>query len=130
MALVGDPVSIGLDVIRIKLGENAYRFVMRFARKKKTNPSTSKKLDEVGSLCGLNAREIATASSGANKNTQFPFWLRIFLLAVAFIASFFMIFLAIQMATYLPGTLYASLSPKDFQNRLRHSSTLLPSMAM
>ncbi|MDF1538907.1 MAG: hypothetical protein P1Q69_08390 [Candidatus Thorarchaeota archaeon] len=129
MALVGDPVSIGLDVIRIKLGENAYRFVMQFARKKKTSPGTSKKLDEVGALCGLNAREIATASSGTNKNTKFPLWLRFILIVVAFIASFIIV-IWVYNATYLPGTLYASLSPKDFQNRLHHSSTLLPSVTM
>ena len=79
MKLVGDPIRLGLDVVRLKLGENVYRFFMLFARKKEIDPDTSEKLNEVGSLSGLNSSEITEASNGTN-NVRFPFWLCVFLL--------------------------------------------------
>ncbi len=133
MALVGDSVFLGLDVIRSKLGEGAYRFIMRFARKKEISPSTSKKLSAVGSLCGLNAQEIESASNGTSKNTKFPFWLRFVLLAAAFIATSSVILVVLAgngNGLYLPGTLYASRRPNDFQNCLLDSSTLSHSATM
>lgn len=69
MQLVGGPIRLGLDVIREKIGENAYHFVMRFARKSKMDPITFRKLNAVGSLCGLNASEIEEASTGSNETT-------------------------------------------------------------
>ena len=117
MALVGDPIRLGLDVIRLKLCETAYRFVMRFARKNKIDPITSKKLDAIGSLCGLNSQEIATASNGT-KHVRFPFWLHVFLIAAAFSAAssvIVFVFSGDGSSLYVPGTDYASLSPNDFQ---------------
>ena len=116
MAFVGDPVRNGLEVVRLKLGETAYRFVMRFARKSDANQNTIKKLDAIGSLCGLNSHEIETASNGT-KNARFPFWLRVFLIAAAFIAASSVIVIALSSSgsLYTPGTDYASLSPNDFQ---------------
>lgn len=133
MALVEDPVRFGLDVIRSKWGEKAYHFVMRFARRRKINPVITEKLDAVGALCGLNAQETAKASNGTAKTTKFPFWLRIVLIVTAFIATssvIVVVFAGDGNGLYLPGTLYASLSPNDFQKGIRASSNLLSSMAM
>ncbi len=117
MALVGDPVGVGLDVIRIRFGENAYRFVMRFARTKKTRPDSSRKLGEVGALCGLNAKEIEEASNGSNETTEYPTWIAVVLFIIASIAISWS-FIMWQHATYTPGTWYASLSPNDFEKTI------------
>ncbi len=109
-------MRFGLEVIRLKLGENVYRFVMRFARTNKIDPITSKKLNEVGSLCGLNTSETEEASTGSIASTAFPFCFVVLLGLVAGYVIFWVYFSWQWHATYTPDTLYASLSPNDFDN--------------
>ncbi|MDF1538906.1 MAG: hypothetical protein P1Q69_08385 [Candidatus Thorarchaeota archaeon] len=84
-------------------------------KKNKMDPITSKKLKAVDSLCGLNTSEIAEASTGSNETTEYPTWIAAVLFIIASIAISWS-FIMWRNATYTPGTWYASLSPKDFNN--------------
>lgn len=119
MALVGDSIHIGLNVIRLRLGDNAYRFILNLGQKKQIDTIAAKNLCAIGSLCGLNQQEVEAASGGPIWNTKFPLWLRLLLLIVAFFAASQIIWIVATgrpYGLYIPGTLYASLHPNDFSN--------------
>ncbi len=115
MSWRGDPVITGLRIVRAKFGERAYRFILRFARKKHHSSPMPERLEEIGRLAGLNAEESAAAVASAKAAATFPIWLKAVLSAIAIGGGAFIVwYVATSQHLYQPGTLYASISPTDF----------------
>lgn len=98
----------GLEYIRNRFGEGAYRFILRMTRRRRRSHQQSTELVEIGKLVGLNAAETAAAAS--KTGVTFPLWLKIILGCIAIVGTV----IIVRQVTYLPGTLYASISPNDF----------------
>lgn len=115
MSWKGDPVLTGLNIVRARFGERAYRFILRFARRREYPSRIPGRLEEIGKLAGLNAEESAAAVVGAKAAAAFPLWLKAVLSAIAIGGGAFVVwYVATGQHLYQPGTLYGSLSPNDF----------------
>jgi hypothetical protein len=105
----------GLEAVLEKGGENARRFLNRFARVPRTPKSSIVSIRKLGSEVGLSASEVdeTLSQSGTPLMSNLP-WLIVVIFAV--IALIIGVNYVIN-PTYAPGTDYGSIKPEDFVNR-------------
>lgn len=115
MSRFGEYPFQGLQFVRARFGERVYRFILRFGNRRANSKVETGRLMKIGKLVGLNAAETAAAAAASKAVITFPFWLKIILSGIAIAAGGMVIAYFVEANNvYLPGTLYASISPNDF----------------
>jgi len=89
--------------------------MLALLRKKPESPSRRFKLTEMGRLVGLNAVETESATQTSHpKKLLSWFWILLIGIGIgAFLAQVVAMAYAQVTGQYIPGTLYASISPSD-----------------
>lgn len=108
--LLNNPPTIGLDILRIRGGERLYRLVLRIAGVHAVRTMPSKELVRLGAKVGLEASEVEQVAESRPDVNVFPDWLKIILAIIVIVGSFYLW----QRMTYLPGSLYGAIGPRDF----------------
>ena len=126
MSWLGDNTFRGLEFVRVRFGEQIYRFVLRLGRVRTRKKAANTRLVEIGKLAGLNAAETVAAAAASKAAITFPLWLKFILSGVAVVAGTLVINYYVETHNvYLPGTLYASISPNDFLTYSKESTLIM-----
>ena len=105
------PPAVGLDILRTRGGDRLYRLVLRIAGVPTIRVIPSNELMRLGAKVGLEASEVEQVAESRPDVNVLPDWLKIILALLVIVGSYYLW----QRMTYLPGTLYGSISPKDFR---------------
>lgn len=105
-------VPIGFEIVRNILGERTSQFILKLGRRKKLKAATTQDLTRIGGLVGLNAAEVSATTGIAQAIMALPRWIKALLMIIAIIAGMYVVY----NVTYIPGTLYASMKPKDLSD--------------
>ncbi|MGY5861501.1 MAG: hypothetical protein RTU09_03940 [Candidatus Thorarchaeota archaeon] len=108
--LLNKPHTIGLDILRTRGGDRLYRFVLRLAGIPTIRAIPSKELVRLGSSVGLEASELEQVAESRPDVNVLPDWLQLILVIIVIFGSYYLW----RRFTYLPGTLYGSIGPRDF----------------
>ncbi len=126
MSWIGDLTFQGLEFVRVRFGEHIYRFILRLGRVQSRNRAKNARLVEIGKLAGLNAAETAAAAAAAKAAITFPIWLKVVLSGIAVAAGALVLNYYTEVNNvYTPGTLYASINPKDFLSNSQESILIM-----
>ena len=108
--LLSKPPSVGLDILRTRGGDRLYQLVLRIARIPTVRAMPSKELVRLGAKVGLEASEVEQVAESRPDVNVLPDWLKAILALIVIVGSYYLW----QRMTYLPGTLYGAISPRDF----------------
>ena len=108
--LLDKPPTVGLDILRTRGGDRLYRLVLRIARIPTVRAMPSKELVRLGAKVGLEASEVEQVAESRPDVNVLPDWLKAILALIVIVGSYYLW----QRMTYLPGTLYGAISPRDF----------------
>ena len=108
--LLSKPPAVGLDILRTRGGDRLYRLVLRIAGAPTVRAMPSKELVRLGAKVGLEASELEQVAESRPDANVFPEWLKIILAIIVIVGSLYLW----QKMTYLPGTLYGAIGPRDF----------------
>lgn len=108
--LLNRPPIVGLDILRTRGGDRLYRLVLRIAGIPTIKAMPSKELVRLGAKVGLEASEVEQAAESRPDVNVLPDWLKIILAIVVIAGSYYLW----RRMTYLPGTLYGAIGPRDF----------------
>ncbi len=108
--LLNKPPSVGLDILRTRGGERLYRLVLRIAGVPTIRAMPSKDLVRLGAKVGLEASELEQVAESRPDVNVLPDWLKPILALIVIVGSYYLW----QRMTYLPGTLYGTIGPRDF----------------
>ena len=112
----------GLDIVLDRGGERARRFLERLARDTTVSDSVMVRMKQLGSQLGLSEGEVDTTirTSRTRLLIALPIVVVIVLVVIA------IIFNLEQIANYvyIPGTLYGTIRPTDFDGNMRGSKHL------
>jgi hypothetical protein len=120
MSLV-DMIPVGFELLRLNGRERVYTFLSRVFKDQPISPAYRRRIKPLGSSVGLSESEVDEVIRGSPNVTVLPSWLKWVLVVFIFIV---LILSAIVVTgsyvpwhrnpTYVPGTFYASINPKDF----------------
>ena len=102
--------TVGLDILRTRGGERLYRLVLRIAGVPTIRAMPSKDLVRLGAKVGLEASELEQVAERRPDVDVLPDCLKIILAFIVIVGSFYLW----RKMTYLPGTLYGAIGPRDF----------------
>ena len=108
--LLNKPPTIGLDILRTRGGERLYRLILRIAGVPTIRAMPSKDLVRLGAKVGLEASELEQVVESRPDVNVLPDWLKIILAFIVIVGSYYLW----RRMTYLPGTLYGAIGPRDF----------------
>lgn len=108
--LLNKPPTVGLDILRTRGGERLYRLVLQIAGVPTVRAMPSKELVRLGAKVGLEASELEQVAESRPDVNVLPDWLKIILALVVIVGSYYLW----RRMTYLPGTLYGAIGPRDF----------------
>ncbi len=120
MSLV-DMIPVGIELLRLSGRESVYTILSRVFKAQPISPAYRRRIRPLGASVGLSEAEVDEVISGSPNVTALPSWLKWIL--VAFIVVVLIISgIAVTGShvpwytnpTYVPGTDYASIRPKDF----------------
>ena len=125
MSLV-DMIPVGIELLRLSGRDGVYTILSRVFKAQPISLAYRRRIRPLGASVGLSEVEVDEVISGSPNVTGLPTWLKWVL--VAFIVVV-LVFSAIRLTgsyvpfvhvpwyenpTYVPGTDYASIRPKDF----------------
>ena len=120
MSLV-DMIPVGIELLRLNGRKSVYTFLSRLFKGQPLSPAFRRRIKPLGAGVGLSEAEVDETINGSPNATDLPSWLKWVL--VVFIVVV-LIFSAVAVTgsyvpwnrnpIYVPGTYYASISPKDF----------------
>jgi len=125
MSLV-DMIPVGIELLRLSGREGVYTILSRVFKAQPIPLAYRRRIRPLGASVGLSKSEVDEVISGSPNVTGLPSWMKWVL--VAFIVVV-LIFIAIRLTgsyvpfvhvpwyenpTYVPGTDYASIRPRDF----------------
>jgi hypothetical protein len=112
----------GLDIVLDKGGERVRHFLVGLAKDKPVPNSVMKKIRHLGTQLGLSESEVDTTvhTSRSRLLIALPIVVVIILVIIAIIFNWEQIVNSI----YLPGTLYDTIQPNDFNGNVRGSKNL------
>ncbi len=108
--LLNKPPTVGLDILRTRGGERLYQLVLQIAGVPTVRAMPSKELVRLGAKVGLEASELEQVAESRPDVNVLPDWLKIILALVVIVGSYYLW----RRMTYLPGTLYGAIGPRDF----------------
>ncbi len=108
--LLNNPSSVGLDILRTRGGARLYQLVLRIAGVPTIRAMPSKELVRLGAKVGLEASEVEQVAENRPDANVFPKWLQLILAIIVIAGSYYLW----RRMTYLPGTLYGAIGPRDF----------------
>ena len=108
--LLNKSPSVGLDILRTRGGDRLYQLVLRIAGVPTIRAMPSKDLVRLGAKVGLEASELEQVAENRPDVNVLPDWLKIILAVIVIVGSYYLW----RRMTYLPGTLYGSIGPRDF----------------
>ncbi len=116
-----DMIPVGIELLRLSGRDGVYAILSRVFKAQPTPLAYRRRIRPLGASVGLSEAEVDEVISGSSNVTVLPSWLKWGL--VAFIVVV-LILSAIAVTgsyvpwytnpTYVPGTDYASIRPKDF----------------
>jgi len=120
MSLV-DMIPVGIELLRLSGREGVYTILSRVFKAQPISPAYRKRIRPLGASVGLSEVEVDEVISGSPDVAGLPSWLKWVLVAFIIVV---LILSAIGVTgsyvpwytnpTYVPGTDYASIRPKDF----------------
>ncbi len=108
--LLDKPPTVGLDILRTRGGERLYRLILRIAGIPTVRAMPSKELVRLGAKVGLEASEVEQVAESRPDVNVLPDWLKAILALIVIVGSYYLG----RRMTYLPGTLYGAIGPRDF----------------
>jgi hypothetical protein len=108
--LLNKPPTVGLDILRTRGGERLYRLVLQIAGVPTVRAMPSKELVRLGAKVGLEASELEQVAESRPDVNVLPDWLKTILVLIVIAGSYYLW----RRMTYLPGTLYGAIGPRDF----------------
>lgn len=120
MSLV-DMIPVGFELLWLSGREGVYTVLSRVFKAQSISPAYKRRIRPLGASVGLSEVEVDEATSGSPNATVLPSWLK-WVLVVFIVVVLILSAIAVtgsyvpwsRNPTYVPGTYYASISPKDF----------------
>jgi hypothetical protein len=108
--LLNKPPTVGLDILRTRGGERLYQSVLQIVGVPTVRAMPLKELVRLGAKVGLEASELEQVAESRPDVNVLPDWLKTILVLIVIAGSYYLW----RRMTYLPGTLYGAIGPRDF----------------
>jgi len=118
---MADMIPVAIELLRLSGRDRVYTILSRVFKDQSISPAYRRRIRPLGASVGLSEVEVDEAISGSPNVTVLPSWLK-WVLVVFVVVVLVLSAIAVtgsyvpwyRNPTYVPGTDYASISPKDF----------------